>query len=320
MLKDGEHVTLHGFLSGRRAKSSKLCFADLTTTTSRTGPSVQIVSSWESDGSPDALANKALRAVPLQSPVSVSGTVRSVEGQAQGRDGRRVEVVLQDIQVLNPFPKDIIVSEGVVFPPKSRHLQIRFSQSLRERLLFRAHVNRLLRDSLDSMDFVEYETPILFKSTPEGAREFIVPTRSKGLAYALPQSPQQYKQLLMASGVGNYYQFARCFRDEDLRADRQPEFTQLDLEMSFATGEDVMRTVEKFIGELLVKLDDSYVMEKMNDETVPVPKSRSQSLGQFFKAVDSPFPRISYQEAMTDYGVDKPDLRIPFKVRSATSI
>lgn len=174
-------------------------------------------------------ANKNLRAVPLNSPVAVTGRVTAIQRHDSGREQRpqRIDLDLQRIQVLNPFPKDIIVSKGVQFPPSARHLQMRFSPVLRHRLLFRRDVMRLCRGILHKHGFQDIETPMLFKSTPEGAREFLVPTRRQGLAYALPQSPQQYKQLLMASGVWRYMQFARCFRDEDLRADRQPEFTQV---------------------------------------------------------------------------------------------
>jgi aspartyl-tRNA synthetase len=150
-----------------------------------------------------------------------------VTGTVQSSSHVRVDLGLDSIKPLNEFPKDIIISKGVKFPPKSRHLQIRFSPELQARLLVRHRLAIFMRRSLAKQGFIEVETPILFKSTPEGAREFLVPTRNRTLAYALPQSPQQYKQILMASGVRRYFQFPRCFRDEDLRADRQPEFTQV---------------------------------------------------------------------------------------------
>lgn len=135
---------------------------------------------------------------------------------------------LRSIQCLNPFPKDIIVSKDAVWSPAQRHLQLRFDPLLRQRLHLRSVITTLLSHFLKtSRGFEEVETPLLFKSTPEGAREFLVPTRRKGYAYALPQSPQQYKQILMAAGLPGYFQFAKCFRDEDHRADRQPEFTQV---------------------------------------------------------------------------------------------
>ena len=137
----------------------------------------------------------------------------------------RLEIVAEDITCLNSYGKDIPSGKKHVYPPEARHLQIRYNEKLRDSLIFRSKVMRHARRELD--DFHEIETPILFKSTPEGAREFLVPTRRAGFTYALPQSPQQYKQILMASGINRYVQFARCFRDEDLRADRQPEFTQV---------------------------------------------------------------------------------------------
>lgn len=145
-------------------------------------------------------------------------------------DTSQVEIHLESIQCLNTIAPHIPIKttdNSVQYPPQSRYLQIRFDQELAKRLQFRSQVAAQVRYVL--RNFQEVETPILFKSTPEGAREFLVPTRKKGFAYALPQSPQQYKQILMASGISKYFQFAKCFRDEDLRADRQPEFTQVDI-------------------------------------------------------------------------------------------
>ncbi|KAH7626601.1 tRNA synthetases class II-domain-containing protein [Sordaria sp. MPI-SDFR-AT-0083] len=306
---EGTRVTVHGFLQRRRVKSSKLVFADIQV---ENGPSVQVTATFKEDGSPEQLATKALRAVPLYSPVCVTGTVAQLNGS-------RVDLNLDAIQPLNAFPKDIIVSEGVQFPASARHLQIRFSDPLRSRLLARPQIGFQLRKTLNDLDFTEVETPILFKSTPEGAREFLVPTRRRGLAYALPQSPQQYKQILMSSGIRGYYQFARCFRDEDLRADRQPEFTQLDMEMGFATGEDVMRTVETLVTELLPALNAQFNIVKSGDDIYPVPK-RGLNNGESIEDGDikwpeptAPFLRLTYDEAMTRFGIDKPDLRIPFE-------
>ena len=137
------------------------------------------------------------------------------------------EFIAEDIQQCNDFSSDLILSSETNVPPEQRNLQIRTKDSLRHALQLRSNVAQSLRNFLIGGRFQEIETPILFKSTPEGAREFLVPTRQKGMAYALPQSPQQYKQLLMSSGIPKYFQFARCFRDEDMRADRQPEFTQV---------------------------------------------------------------------------------------------
>lgn len=140
-----------------------------------------------------------------------------------------IDLVVDSITALNHFPEDIIAKADTNFPPEQRHLQLRTDSNLRKTLQARSKAQTECRKYLFVKGFDEIETPILFKSTPEGAREFLVPTRQRGLAYALPQSPQQFKQILMAGGISKYFQFARCFRDEDMRADRQPEFTQVRL-------------------------------------------------------------------------------------------
>lgn len=178
-------------------------------------------------------AHGVLKALEPNTPVVVRGLLKSRVPAASKDIGdvkkiKNVEVELLDVQCLNEFPKDIIVTPDTVFPIEQRHLQIRSDKHLRDALAFRASTANICRDELSNKyGFLEVETPLLFKSTPEGAREFIVPTRRKGLAYALPQSPQQFKQILMASGIPKYFQVAKCFRDEDMRADRQPEFTQV---------------------------------------------------------------------------------------------
>ncbi|KAK4239915.1 tRNA synthetases class II-domain-containing protein [Achaetomium macrosporum] len=350
--KEGQRVTVHGFLTERRKKSSWLVFADIRVDR---GPAVQVILQKKKEPDEAELRlREALGNIPRYSPVSVTGTVSKLYGTTEAgeivpkvsdvgdvihplnsssRPGSfpdqvsRIDLDLESIQPLNVFPTQIIVSKDVKFPPESRHLQIRFHDALRSRLLARPQIAFHLRKSLNDLGFTEVETPILFKSTPEGAREFLVPTRTRFHAYALPQSPQQYKQILMASGIRAYYQFARCFRDEDLRADRQPEFTQawqypdctqLDLEMSFATGEDVMRTVESLISDLMLSLSSDFLTVRKGKDVYLTPK-RSLVPGEEEWTGHScytkpPFPRMSYEEAMTRFGTDKPDLRIPFEI------
>lgn len=167
------------------------------------------------------------------SPAEVnSGSKINTRRLANGKIPHKIEISMIEIntiklQCLNSFPANFTANANHVYQPQDRHFQIRYDEELKRRLLLRSEVASLLRSYFVSRKFYEIETPVLFKSTPEGAREFLVPTRKPGLAYALPQSPQQYKQILMASGIHKYFQFARCFRDEDLRADRQPEFTQV---------------------------------------------------------------------------------------------
>lgn len=235
----GKHATFLGFLGKRRNKSKYLSFADLDLDQGHRNEQVQVISTWaEGDAEQEAL-HVAFRSIPSYSPVAATGVLvprpgrggsESAQHEANGPgDDSQVawDLRLDSIQCLNEFPKDIIVSKDAVYKPAERHLQMRFEPALRDRLRFRETVALHIRNHLKGFGFTDVETPILFKSTPEGAREFLVPTRQPGQAYALPQSPQQYKQILMASGMRKYFQFARCFRDEDSRADRQPEFTQV---------------------------------------------------------------------------------------------
>ncbi|CBG39884.1 aspartate--tRNA ligase [Helicobacter mustelae] len=197
-----------------------------------------------------------------------------------------IEVVVDSLIIENPSktPPISIGDEGVSeeLKLKYRYLDLRSAKSF-EIFKMRSEVCKLIRDTLHALDFIEVETPILTKATPEGARDYVVPSRvHDGEFFALPQSPQIFKQLLMVSGLDRYFQIAKCFRDEDLRADRQPEFSQIDVEMSFCTQEDVME-----VAEILIK----NIFRSKNIE------------------VQTPFRRMDYQEAMEKYGSDKPDLR-----------
>jgi aspartyl-tRNA synthetase len=292
----GKEVVLHGYLGDRVDISKKLSFSKFFD--SSLNNSIQIVSA-RSGNAEERTSNshEKLKQLTTNTPISVHGTLQERDEKAASSERTSInnlELRLSSIQQLNSWPSDIIVTKDVRFPPEKRNLQIRTDSSLRQSLQFRAKVVRMCRNYLDDEKFLEVETPILFKSTPEGAREFLVPTRRKGLAYALPQSPQQYKQILMASGIPRYYQFARCFRDEDNRADRQPEFTQLDMEMSFTSPEGLMTYIEDLLRILFDKL-----------------------LG--IKLPDS-FMRLTYEEAMTTYGIDKPDLRFDTKIHNVTQI
>jgi aspartyl-tRNA synthetase len=225
--------------------------------------------------------------------LKVTGLVRArPPGTANGNlKSGQVELLCKELEILNrseplPFQLDETVSEEVRL--RFRYLDLR-REEMRERLLLRHRITRAMRHHLDEAGFVDIETPMLSKATPEGARDYLVPSRTHpGKFFALPQSPQIYKQLLMMSGFDRYYQIVRCFRDEDLRADRQPEFTQLDIETSF--------------------LDQAQIQELMED-----------LIHQLFKRVlnvelPSPMPRMTYAEAMRRYGSDKPDLRVALEL------
>lgn len=207
-----------------------------------------------------------------------------------------IEVEVQDVIILNPAktpPFSINKDEEI---DENSRLRYRYLDLRRERmshnLILRHRVVKFIRDYLTSKDFIEVETPILFKTTPEGARDYLVPSRvHPGEFYALPQSPQQLKQLLMVAGVERYFQIARCFRDEDQRGDRQPEFTQLDLEMSFVEREDIMRLAEDLFSKLVTEV---------------TPHKRMLA---------SPWPRLTYREALERFGKDNPDLRYGLELK-----
>lgn len=294
--KFNHQVVLHGYIGTRRDASKTLTFAELHDM--HLSSVIQLVSSITKGEEGIDTPHQILRSLEEHTPVAVSGTVRARKAPKSGnsQDGKSsiitaVEIKVEKITSLNAFPADIIMTQDTVFSPEQRHLQIRNESSLRHALAFRSEAARIIRDELCAQhDFLEIETPLLFKSTPEGAREFLVPTRAPGFAYALPQSPQQYKQILMGSGIPRYMQIAKCFRDEDLRADRQPEFTQVDMEMAFATGEDVMKVIESVVIRLWRDL------------------LRSADLPQTFD-------RMTYEDAMSKYGSDKPDLRLGSEIR-----
>ena len=226
---------MHGYLGPRADLSKRLSFVTLFDPSFEKRLQIIAAPQWSKDESQEVLAK--LKSVKANTPVFVRGFLkrRPVLQQddklpldtRQGKvDGFELEI--RDIKSLNDFSSDIVVTPDSEMPPDQRHLQIRTNKHISQALALRHSIAHLCRVTLHSkLGFREVETPLLFKSTSEGAREFIVPTRRKGLAYALPQSPQQFKQILMASGIRKYFQFARCFRDEDLRADRQPEFTQV---------------------------------------------------------------------------------------------
>jgi aspartyl-tRNA synthetase len=238
--------------------------------------------------------NPVLDETPLgrEYVVQVRGLVRERESKNAKMPTGDIEVLADEFTILNsaatpPFTIEEETDGGEDLRMKYRYLDLR-RPTLKRNLELRYKVNRAVRNYLDEKGFWDIETPFLIKSTPEGARDFVVPSRMKGQFYALPQSPQTFKQLLMVSGYDRYYQIVKCFRDEDLRADRQPEFTQIDCEMAFMEQEDILNTFEGLFNHVFREI----------------------------KGIDraEAFPRMTFDEAMRDYGNDKPDLRFGMKL------
>ena len=289
----GKTVTLAGWVHRRRDHGG-LIFIDLR---DREGI-VQVVFNPDNAQDIHAIA-ESLR---NEWVVQVTGTVTA---RPEGTENPNmatgeVEVSTEQVRVLNESktPPFYINEESEVdelIRMKYRFLDLR-RQSMRDTIIMRHEVVRYIRNFLSDRGFLEVETPILIKSTPEGARDYLVPSRIyPGKFYALPQSPQQLKQLLMAAGVEKYFQIARCFRDEDPRADRQPEHTQLDLEMSFVEEDDVLNLIEELYTKLIeAQFPDKWIMR--------------------------PFPRMTYAEAMASYGTDKPDLRFDLDMSDLSDI
>ena len=290
----GQIVTLAGWVHRRRVHGG-INFIDLR---DRYGL-VQVVS----DPLLFAEAHQGIEDARPEWVIQVEGLVRlRPEGLANpNMETGAIEVVAQRVRVLNaaktpPFQINIEeeVDEGLRL--RYRYLDLR-RERMRRNLLLRHRVVKFIRDYLDQRGFIEVETPILFKTTPEGARDYLVPSRvHPGEFYALPQSPQQLKQLLMVAGVERYFQIARCFRDEDQRGDRQPEFTQLDMEMSFVEREDIMSLVEGMFTKLVAEV---------------VPHKRLHA---------SPWPRLTYAEAMARFGKDNPDIRYGMELKDITDL
>ena len=281
----GEDVVLYGWVHRRRDHGGVI-FIDLR---DRAGL-VQIV--FDPD-SPETFAIG--ESVRSEYVLKIQGVVRNRPGGTinPNMSTGEVEVLVANVDLLNksdtpPFPVESEIEVNEETRLRYRYIDLRRTE-MQQKMRFRRDVTRCLRNFLDDHDFFEIETPYLTKATPEGARDYIVPSRTHENAFfALPQSPQLYKQLLMISGMDRYYQVVRCFRDEDLRADRQPEFTQLDIETSFMDEDHIMFLMEEMIRHLF----NETLVEQLPAE----------------------FPRMSYHEAILRYGTDRPDLRIPLEL------
>ncbi|KAJ2390516.1 aspartate--tRNA ligase msd1 [Coemansia sp. RSA 2611] len=287
----GQRVELCGWAQNVRVLSDTLVFVQLR---DAYGAVQLLVEHSRMPGF--AEQKRLLEALNNDTLLSVCGkVVKRPDGMAKGASpAREIELLADQMAVLNralplPFNPHIKANlPGEDVRLAHRHLDLRRPE-LQRNIRVRSKATMAIRQFMDDNAFVDIETPVLFKSTPEGAREFLVPTRiDPGACYALPQSPQQFKQMLMAAGFDRYYQIARCFRDEDLRADRQPEFTQVDVEMSFVGKEDIQDVLERLV----------------------------QRVWKAVKGIDvaAPFRRITFAEATSKYGSDKPDTRFGLEI------
>ena len=283
MINKGETVTLSGWVQKIRDKGF-MVWIDLR---DRYGLTQLIFDSERSDKEMVEMARNLGR----EDVIQVQGEVIEREAKNPNMPTGEIEILVSELKILNraktpPFTIENDTDGGDELRMKYRYLDIRRAP-VRENLIFRSKVTMEVRNYLSGQGFIDVETPYLIKSTPEGARDFVVPSRmNEGQFYALPQSPQTFKQLLMVGGLDKYFQIVKCFRDEDLRADRQPEFTQIDCEMAFVEQEDILDTFEGLVRHLLREI----------------------------KGVDiEKFPRMSYEEAMRTYGNDKPDIRFGMK-------
>lgn len=283
----GKKVTLAGWVSKVR-RLGGMTFVDLR---DRYG-TTQLVFDGES-----ASCNEILHQIGREWVLQAEGTVRERSAKNASLPTGDIEVEISQLKVLNrsevpPFTIEDVSDGGDDLRMKYRYLDIR-REPVKRNLILRHKMALEVRKYMDSLGFVEIETPMLIKSTPEGARDFVVPSRmNSGEFYALPQSPQTFKQLLMVAGMDRYFQIVKCFRDEDLRADRQPEFTQVDCEMSFVERDDILTTFEGLAAHLF---------DTIRGVKLPLP-----------------FRRMSWEEAMSRYGSDKPDLRFGMEIQDVT--
>ena len=284
---DDQTVTLCGWVHSYRDHGENLVFVDLRDRYGRT----QVVFNTEQDSQIDSIARKLRR----EDVIRIHGKVRYRGDQLVNPklDTGEIEVRAYELTVENSSKTPPFELDGTELPNEELRLKYRFVDLRREQLqhniLVRHQMTQAVREYFNQYGFLEIETPMLGRSTPEGARDYLVPSRvHQGSFYALPQSPQIYKQILMVSGFDRYYQIARCFRDEDLRADRQPEFTQIDVEMSFVNRDDILSLIDGLV---------SSVVRRVKGIEVP-----------------TPLPRFTYADVMERYGTDKPDLRFGMEI------